>query len=148
MTEKSYSSFEDVKAALERIENAPKWKHAYWAVRRMFYPSNLRYQLYNKPKWAWQRVRRGWSDYDAYSLDYYLAGVIAGALGNIRDGHSYPTDMTSEEWEAYLDDIIESLTRYRDTKFTTTDYAEEMVAYDDAARAMHNLAYRFGDMWD
>lgn len=138
------STLEEVMA---RVDSASKARRLWWRIRGVFSLSTLRYQI-QRPKWAWQRMRRGWSDRDAWSFDVYLAGVIAGGLQNIRNGHSHPSDMTPEEWEAYLDDISESLIRYREGKFTDQSYDEEMAMHDDATEAVHNLAYRFGDMWD
>lgn len=147
----SYQKWENLRSleeVMDEIDNAPKWKHAWWAMYRALRWSTIRRVFFFYPRWGWQRLRRGWSDYDAYSFDHYLAGVIAGGLANIRDGHSHPCDMTAEEWESYLNEIITGLTRYRDMRFTANQYHEEMKAYNAAAAAMHKFADRFGDMWD
>lgn len=144
MKVKDYPTLEEV---MKRIDNASRLKRFWWQLRGRFFWSNLVAQLH-RPKWAWQRMRRGWSDRDAWSFDDYLSGVIAGGLRNIRNGHSYPADMEADEWEAYLDEIIDALDRYHNTKFSGAEYAEEMTAYSDAVDAMHRLADRFGNMWD
>lgn len=61
-----------------------------------------------RAKAFWQRGRRGWADADVWSLDTYLAPLISGAVTCLRDNlHSYPPDMTFEEWERTLTEIVE-----------------------------------------
>lgn len=139
---KNYYTWEEVKA--KAFAPKPWWKRSWRWLRRNVSMSNLRYQR-RRIKWAGQRTRRGWSDQDAWGFDYYLAGVIAGGLANIRNGHTYPGDEefpTHQAWQDYLDGIIGPLKTYHETDNPT----EEM--YQEAVTAMHRLADRFGHMWD
>lgn len=109
---------------------------------------------WNRLWWRWQRSRRGWSDRDMWSLDRYLAGVIAGSLRCLRDtGHGYPIEMTEDEWEQTLTDIIEPLETYVADRFDPDESIYELGVreteeYQNAVEAMHKLASVFGSLWD
>lgn len=53
---------------------------------------------------AYQRVTRGYADCDLYSLDLYLASIIADAVPKLKDS-GHPATMTQEKWNQILDDI-------------------------------------------
>ncbi len=155
MTE-GYSTWEELKAELEardakrtaRRSSSVFWRVYYmlydvvWAIRRALTVDNLSCQV-RKPKWAWQRMRRGWSDRDVWSFDRYLAGVIAGGLDKLSDGISHPSDLTAEQWEDLLDEIAGALLRYRND-----DLMNNEITHQEAVAALHRLADRFGDLWD
>jgi hypothetical protein len=55
-----------------------------------------------------QRATRGFSDWDWWSFDTYIAWVIANGLRKFRDdGIGYPGYMTEEQWVMILDIAIE-----------------------------------------
>lgn len=149
-------TWEELKAKLEardakrrtRCDASVFWRIGYalyaawWTMRRTFTRGNLCYQI-RKPKWTWQRAQRGWSDRDVWSFDHYLAGVIAGGLDQLRSGHSYPCDLTEEEWADYLDDTAGALRRYHND-----DLMNDETTHQEAVAALHRLADRFGDLWD
>jgi hypothetical protein len=59
-----------------------------------------------------QRGKRGWADEDLWGFDYYLAGVIAGAVRQIADlsfGWSDRLWPTHEEWVAELRKLADNL---------------------------------------
>ena len=42
-------------------------------------------------KWAFQRMKKGWSERDVWSLDHYLNGILAGALLDLaKNRHGSP----------------------------------------------------------
>lgn len=104
--------------------------------------------------WRWQRSCRGWSDRDVWSLDRYLAQVVAGSVRQLRDvAHSYPVDMTPQEWEQALTRIIEPLEIYAADRFYPDESINALAAredkeYRDVVEAMHELASVFGSLWD
>ena len=57
-----------------------------------------------KIKWAFQRMRRGYSDQDAWSFDYYFAKMMSDVLGkHITNANSYPTNFNNlEDWKNVL----------------------------------------------
>jgi hypothetical protein len=78
----------------------------------MSYLSRLYYKIkYNNWKrsarYFYQRVTRGWDDSDLWSLDHTMAKFILPRLkrfAKCTGGH--PHDMTSEEWENIIADMI------------------------------------------
>ena len=55
-------------------------------------------------KWAYQRVKYGFSDKDIWSLDYYLTGILARAIPKFIDGQSHPClyDGENGEWTSKI----------------------------------------------
>lgn len=83
-----------------------------WWQRRIYGPT-YRFIARLRPRriadnlhWKRQRVERGWSDRDAWSLDSHLCRVITGGVRSIRDNsHGYPSDLTPEAWTETLNKI-------------------------------------------
>lgn len=58
---------------------------------------------FRKRKYIKQRAKRGWSSYDAWDFDTYLAMVISEGLTYLAGAHmSHPWDYTTEEWSEKL----------------------------------------------
>jgi len=62
--------------------------------------------LWRKHKWAFQRMYRGYSDYDVWNLDSYLSEFLAATIEHLANTtHGYPGNEefpTPESWDAYL----------------------------------------------
>lgn len=55
-----------------------------------------------------QRGKRGYADKDIWDFDYYLAEVISGGLKILLENHTaYPGELTPEEWDKILAEMIE-----------------------------------------
>lgn len=73
-------------------------------MRNIFYNFKL---LKRSLRFVYQRVIRGFDDSETWSLDHSLAKLILPRLkqfNKIRTG--YPSDITDEEWEAILHEMI------------------------------------------
>jgi len=104
-------------------------RDVYWAVYRFFrWNVGTPRDWYRSVKWGIQRVRRGWSDRDTWSLDWYLSGWLPSALRHLKEtkhgiplsvfpsGPEYtkecgdPTDdaykIAEARWDAIMDKII------------------------------------------
>lgn len=54
-----------------------------------------------------QRGKRGYSDYDIFDMSYWFVEVIVPMLKQLKETkHSYPCNMTEEEWDNQLDKMI------------------------------------------
>ena len=65
-------------------------------------------QLFRNIKYAYQRITRGYSDADVWSLDYFISELLYGALNQLADeGYTWNNEKfnTPEEWKAYLKDM-------------------------------------------
>lgn len=79
-----------------RLSRALRWPMRKWTAARRYV---VRF---------YQRGRHGWSVEDAIGGDYYLAKVIAGITGWMSTHtHSYPVDLTYEQWVAMLKVVSE-----------------------------------------
>ena len=64
-------------------------------------------RLLNQLKWSKQRITRGFSDYDVYDLDEFYLELFKQSIEHFRvTSHSYPNDMTEEQWGTYLKEIV------------------------------------------
>ena len=70
---------------------------------------------FKRRKYIKERAKNGWSSYDAWSFDTYLARVISGALEFLSQGHmSHPYEYTPEEWSEKLHYIAECFKQYNE----------------------------------
>lgn len=59
-------------------------------------------------KWRWQRSHQGFADCDVWDFHAYIIKVKIGGLKGLKAcGNSHPSDMTFEEWQQILTDMIE-----------------------------------------
>ena len=66
-----------------------------------------------------QRAKRGFSDYDVYDMQMWFVNTMRPMLAKILNNlHSYPDEVTFEEWQAILTEMIECLDimNYRDDR--------------------------------
>lgn len=109
------------------------------------------YRKFTRKWWVWwltipkvalrhwvERAMRGYSTYDMYNANYYLADVIAGgAYWMFANAHGHPDRMTYEEW---LDILLE----IRDG-FSARDKYDDL-AIPDVAWDL--LRENFASIWD
>ena len=78
--------------------------------------------IYNRPcpidriRYWIQRARRGYSDEDIWGFQDYLARVIAGGIGQLRNRtRGHPGTISAEEWENILTTIEDGFCEYAET---------------------------------
>lgn len=75
-------------------------------VRRLVPRVDL-YLVKRRLRYWWQRLTRGFDDSETWSLSGTIAVFALPRLKRLRELHScHPTNMTMEEWDATLDDMI------------------------------------------
>lgn len=68
---------------------------------------------FKRRKYIKERARKGWSSYDVWNFDTYLASIISGALEFLSESHmSHPFDRTPKEWSAQLKYIANCFKQY------------------------------------
>ena len=69
--------------------------------------------FFRRRKYVKERAHQGWSRYDAWDFDTYLAYVIGGALEFLSENNmSHPYDISDEDWRAKLLRISECFKQY------------------------------------
>lgn len=64
-------------------------------------------------KYFWQRITRGWSDKETWSLDHSLSKLIAPRLKRLRDiTITFPATLSEEEWHSNLNKMIAAFEWY------------------------------------
>ncbi len=95
-----------------------------------------------------ERSENGFSTFDWWSFDTYIAGVIGRAVLKFRDdGMGHPPNMTEEEFNTLCTEIGEPLIAYGDQKFTVKAKEEEEL-YENAIDAMKRFSDVLGYWWD
>jgi hypothetical protein len=104
-----------------------------------YYFSRLR-RIRKEALWKWQRMQRGWSEADSWSLDHHLATIIVGGCTRLRERElAHPAHLESEEWGVILDKIILGFQSFIDDSWTeTTEFLE----------AKDLFGKWFGALWD
>ena len=63
---------------------------------------------FRRAKYARQRARWGYSEYDLWDFESYHADIVSKSMFYLAEhSHSYHPEMTSEEWQATLQKIGE-----------------------------------------
>lgn len=136
-------------------ELRPWWQKAYDRVHRFLFGTHGLFTytvnprvLINRSVWRVQRSRRGWADYDAWSMDSYLSGVMSKMLAHLADNtHAYPGQPpfdTPEKWDAHLRDLAKRMGAWTDNPDAWTDDK----AFETTKAAMKEFADNFGYYWD
>ena len=76
------------------------------------WPKNARL-FFRQFKWAYQRITRGYCDFDYWDLDTYLTELLSQSIKTLADEtHGYPGNEefpTYESWQEYLYKIVDLL---------------------------------------
>lgn len=111
----------------------------------------LRPTPYRKAVWFVQRGRRGWAECDTWSVDSYVAKVLAEMLPVLaaRD-IAWPGDgtggkwKTPEEWTDHLNDLADRIGAWSMKRGTGFEWDKFEVSHE----AMKEFADNFGFYWD
>lgn len=109
MEGKAYNSVSEMMKDIH--EDMKWWEHIYYPCCRFF---DRIIAIPKRIKWFFQRGFRGYSDFDIWSLDFYLSNIISKSVKKLKETcNSVPTwkeDMKEEEaikkWNNILDNII------------------------------------------
>jgi hypothetical protein len=95
----------------------------------LYQPHKYVIELFDHIKWFVQRGCRGYSDRDAWSIDWYLCEWMPQALADLkRNTHGRPIGMSRKEWDAKLDRMIRAFRTARDIQDYRPGTKEEMQA--------------------
>lgn len=98
---------------------------------------------------AWERIRRGYSESDTWSFDIHLAEVIVGGVRKLREREfGYPGDLTPEEWNAILLEIEEGFQCYLDDNNSFILHGFNHEKEVKIERAWDLLHHWFQALWD
>jgi hypothetical protein len=103
---------------------------------------------YKAVKWFSQRGLRGWADCDAWNLDNYLDAVLPSAIRSLKKAHSYPPDLTPDEWNEILEKMAVGFkAREKRELMTFLDpiYTELSQKWEEGFALF--VKY-YGDLWD
>ncbi|WMI33488.1 hypothetical protein SEA_KENREY_96 [Streptomyces phage Kenrey] len=96
-----------------------------------------------------ERAKSGFSTFDWWNFDRYIAGVIGRAVRQFADGHGYHSDFSNmEDFAAFCKTIYEPLEFYASEEYSELSFAEQDVKHTEAVEAMKKFSERLGAWWD
>lgn len=96
-----------------------------------------------------QRIQYGYSVYDWWNFDSYIAGVIAHAVGRFaREGMGHPMSHTEASWKQLCLSISEPLSKWACEDRWTLSLDDSLELYRQVQEALHKFADNFGGFWD
>ena len=132
----------------------------------------LRYrvkELFSSLKWKIQRFKRGYADVDVWDFESWFLETIPKMLTQSKEQlHGHPVDMEFDEWENYLQEMINHL-EVASTIEDIDDYYPEDYKYlseseknslreksiehvkyceEELHKGLKMLEERFFDLWD
>lgn len=139
---------------LEWLDQSIAWDRAHpvrYRARRIWYWTTHPAKVY-KTYVYWpirtfiERGRRGWSVRDAWSLDTYLARVMAESIRHLRlNSHGYPNELTPEKWASILEEMEIGFSLWADHMEYPGGEEEAYLAVQNSLRVMTEW---FGNLWD
>jgi hypothetical protein len=110
-------NFEVINERLEKSEDTSlePWyrtnKYRDWLLDHIAYGWRIYYKYYDVKRWfidTYQRMRYGVTDSECWSLSHTLTEFILPRLKHFKkiNVHSYPPDITPEQWNEILDELI------------------------------------------
>ncbi|QIQ62977.1 hypothetical protein SEA_MOAB_94 [Streptomyces phage Moab] len=96
-----------------------------------------------------ERAASGFSTFDWWNFDNYIAGVIGAAVRKFSGGHGYPGEFKNmEEFAEFCKTIYEPLEFYCSEEYGNLRWEEQEPAYNAAIEAMQKFSERLGAWWD
>lgn len=97
-----------------------------------------------------QRGKRGYSNRDLWSFDFYLSKLIADGLKDFKKHlHGYPAKLNSfEEWLSIIDEIIEGFEYYNEIDCGFPDKEQWDKINEKLNKSFKLLNKWFGALWD
>lgn len=96
----------------------------------------------------WQRQTRGFDDSETWSMDSSLAKLILPRLKRFQEVRAgYPANMTDEEWEKIIQEMIWGFQWFADGKQHSYDYVKEAHEANRANDAIDLFARYYSTLW-
>lgn len=158
---KVYDSVEEMFDDFEREMNArSRFTKLIWWLRGTLSWEEIRYKWRKAVTWKWQRANRGWSEYDTWAFQSYLARVISEGVGHLAETvHGHPVGLCSckdkahtkkedwgkcdgfEVWKSTLRQISEGFALYAEPWEYT--FAEEQEVQKKVTEALELFKQNF-----
>ena len=75
--------------------------YRFWYIHKI-----IRWYFY-EIKYGWQRMMYGYCDMDSWDIDHWFLNTVPNMLQLLREKQwGHPANMTSEEWNKILDEMI------------------------------------------
>lgn len=101
-----------------------------------------------KFKYSYQRITRGYSDYDLWDFNEFIIEIIINGIPDFIsiNIHSLPVNLTEDQWKDKLDTLQESFIQYEEALEQNITDINEFTKLK--MKAFENLYECFEDLWD
>lgn len=94
------------------------------------------------------RAKRGYGRVDTYDLGYYFLEVFSEAIKEFKEVTiSYPPDLTPEEWDKILQDIVDGFNAMKEQYYEWGDEKEFKEAQKKYEKAMKLFCEWHRNLW-
>lgn len=132
------------------------FKMLHWSFRD---PINNFRNIKKIIKYSWQRITKGYCDYDRYDIDRYLIDLLPNMLEDLADKtHSYPAGFNDLEcWQNHLRHIADRFKNAKDFYDLSDDVEnysmEERIEFYNKSElclktGFEYLENHYWDLWD
>lgn len=109
-------------------------------------------RVYPVKRWLkhfYQRRTRGWDDSETWNLDYEIAKFTLPRLRRFKEINiGYPSSLSEEVWEEYIDAMLHSLTLIvEDGNDSTVLWDLDEREYEEFERGMRLFGEYFNHLW-
>lgn len=117
----------------------------YWPMR--FY-NRIRYDVFQKIKFGFQRMFRGYDDTLLWNTNDYIAKLMLVGLKHLREnGHGFPPDLDEDTWNKYLDEMIYGFECYM-TVYENNDFSNYSICMERFTHALNLVTKYYHQLWD
>lgn len=89
--------------------------------------SNIK-TFFRSVKYSYQRITRGFSDYDVWELDSYLSLILSETFKHLsKTNHGHPYDLSEDEWDNLLLDMSEKALQMSPFYEFDNEYEDELL---------------------
>ena len=104
------------------------------------------FKLGRKLRFFWQRLTRDWDDSETWCMDWNFAKHILPRLRRFKQiTKAYPTELTPEQWDEILDQMIYSFYYYASEKEFQWNVSND--EYAKVQRGLDLFAQYYRDLW-
>lgn len=137
---------DEILAEIEAFAHKHPWLMRWYRLKRFLSVRNFVLWIKKATIYNYQRSQRGFSTYDAVSLDTYLAKVIVDSVTHLKmTTYGCPADTAQAIWHKELQTIIDGFQAYLDYESATDQQRDMKMAVFN--KGMGVFARRFPNLW-
>lgn len=116
------------------------------ALEKIFNKTNIFYRIKRSIRFFFQRIFRGWTDEDTWSLDMTISSFIVPRLKRFKEKtNGYPGNFTEKTWNEALDKMIFAFERCSKRFEKEQEWDQELL--DKVNEGLKLFSENFHELW-